>query len=107
MSGFDPKRTWAAQNCCLANWPLNRVGDSKSAFGANADIPSSRSFLRMNLKPWAIIPGFFFGEERRSWMPPSVPSALKNDLTQHSQPGQGSTFAFTLPVIVERQVEGA
>jgi hypothetical protein len=24
-----------------------------------------------------------------------------------SQPGQGSTFAFTLPVIVERQVEGA
>jgi signal transduction histidine kinase len=24
-----------------------------------------------------------------------------------SQPGQGSTFAFTLPVIVERQVEAA
>jgi signal transduction histidine kinase len=24
-----------------------------------------------------------------------------------SQPGQGSTFAFTLPVIVERQVEPA
>jgi sensor histidine kinase regulating citrate/malate metabolism len=24
-----------------------------------------------------------------------------------SQPGQGSTFAFTLPVIVERQIEAA
>jgi signal transduction histidine kinase len=24
-----------------------------------------------------------------------------------SQPGQGSTFAFSLPVIVERQVEAA
>jgi signal transduction histidine kinase len=24
-----------------------------------------------------------------------------------SQPGQGSTFAFTLPVVVERQVEAA
>jgi signal transduction histidine kinase len=24
-----------------------------------------------------------------------------------SQPGQGSTFAFTLPVIVEQQVEAA
>ena len=24
-----------------------------------------------------------------------------------TQPGQGSTFAFTLPVIVERQVEAA
>jgi signal transduction histidine kinase len=24
-----------------------------------------------------------------------------------SQPGQGSTFAFTLPVVVERQVEPA
>jgi signal transduction histidine kinase len=31
----------------------------------------------------------------------------KRILGVESQPGQGSTFAFMLPVIVERQVEAA
>jgi light-regulated signal transduction histidine kinase (bacteriophytochrome) len=30
---------------------------------------------------------------------------LKRRYVLESQPGQGSTFAFTLPVVVERQVE--
>src|SRR5262249_1882537 len=25
MSANDPKRTWAAEDCCCANWPLNPI----------------------------------------------------------------------------------